>query len=841
MTLGDTMAASNAQCGTHSSLTQVSDEADSFRPERTPLAQAISAALIAGVASGPLLAQELVLEEIIVTATKRAESVMDVPLAITAMSGDFIREVNLDDIKDLIAFTPGISGNTKDSFMDFVSVRGIRTIDYGNGGDPSIGIFKNGLYQGRTGSGVVSLFDIERAEILRGPQGFMFGRNSVNGAMNIITNKPNLEETEGFVDLDVGERGVAVFEGAVSVPTSDTFAVRLSGYYSEEDGYVKNLQGGPDLIAHEKTGVRLSGRRQTDDVLMDFFVEYEDRDQTGTVYRATGEGDSFNVVLTRMNGGVPVAVPGNGTDVNVDNSLGSTDGGGIFSMGLQIDYDTGHGTFTSITGFKDHDYQYIEDYDATPITLFNYGQDQTGDYFEQEFRFTSDSEGPLSWYAGASYYHENIDTTFLGQQSEDAYCAAYWYSTSAFYGADLTCYNTFYYYNYLDAYYGNTFYADTYLIPYFGSTTFVASPDGLINDRNRTIGKFSGYSGYVDLSYDFSDSFDMSFGVRYSLDNKDFSQESLEDPGGADLSSAYKVQTGFRTLNGPLTDKKQWSDTTYRVVANWHPNDSSLWFASITTGYKPGGFGSFSITQTGTPAEYSQYVAVPGDKPDPFEPETVTSYDIGYKGTLMGGRTQLSVNAFVYDYKDMQALFTVGAKVVVDNVGQVDGKGVEVDIHTALTDNFTLRLGGSWVDTEATGIQVFCGEGERITGDPNACEGNSIPYAPEYTAFAVLNASFPAGNGEIFGNLAWTWEDDRRGDWPDPSIVFQNIPGINQTDLLVGYRKDNWRIAAYVENVFDSVWYDANYEDSDPEDPYVQHHFGPARPLTAGVRFGMSF
>ena len=834
------MAAKKAQLGMNSKLNSSPDEADFCKPTRTVLGQAISIALIVGVTSSPVVAQDLALEEIIVTATKRSESVMEVPLAITAMSGEFILEAKLDDIKDLIAYTPGITGNSKDSFMDFVSVRGIRTIDFGNGGDPSISIFKNGLYQGRTGSAVTSLYDVERAEVLRGPQGFMFGRNSVSGAMNIITAKPNLERTEGYVDLDVGERGHAVVEGAISFATSDTFALRLSGYHSEEDGYLKNLQGGPDLISHDKTAFRLSALHQTGNVTTNFFVEYEDREQTGTVYRATGEGDSFNVVATRMNGGVPIAISDDPLVVNVDNSLGSTDGGGIFSLGLQIDVDTGFGTFTSLTGFKDHDYHYIEDYDALPITLFNYGQNQEGDYFEQEFRLTSDSDGPLSWYAGVSYYQENIDTTFLGQQSEDAYCAAYWYYANEYYGAALTCENMFAYYNYYDYYNGDTFYADTYLIPYFGSTTWTGSPDGLINDRNRIVGKYSGYSAYVDLSYAFNDSFDMSFGLRYNYDEKEFSQESLADPAG-DISLAYHVQTGFRSVNGPVTDKRDWSDTTYRIVANWHPSDSTLLFASVTTGYKPGGFGSFTITQTGIPAEYGLYLAVPGDKPTSFEPEFVTSFDLGYKGTLMDGRMQLSVNAFFYDYKDLQAIYYDGPRVIVDNIGQMDGTGLEVDLNVALSDNFTLRVGGSWFDSEAVDIQPFCSEGERVTGDVNVCEGNSIPWAPEYAAFAVLKATFPAGNGEIFGNLGWTWEDDRRGDWPDPSVVFQNIPGINQTDIMVGYRKDNWRVSAYVQNVFENTWSDANYEDSDPADPYVQHLFGPSRPRTMGVRFGYRF
>ncbi len=828
------MAADQSLDAFHTNLTHSA----AVRPEKKAIAQAVSFALVAGAATAPLQAQQL--EEIVVTATKRAESVMDVPLAITAMSGEFLREVNLDDVKDLIAFTPGITGNTKDSFMDFVSVRGIRTIDYGNGGDPSISIFKNGLYQGRTGSGVVSLYDLERAEILRGPQGFMFGRNSVSGAMNIITAKPNVEESEGYVELDVGERGHAVVEGAVNFPLSDNFALRLSGYHSEEDGYVKNVQGGPDLIAHDKDAFRASLRYQTDTVTTDFFAEFEDRNQTGTVYRATGKGDSYNVVGTRLNGRVPIPYDPDPLTVNVDNTLGSYDRGEIFAAGLQIDVDTSIGTFTSLTGFKDHDYQYAEDYDALPIVLFDYGQDQTGDYFEQEFRLTSDSDGPLSWYAGASYYKENIDTTFTGVQAEDAYCAAYWYYGAYSFGIPYTCESTFYYYNYYDAYYGQTYYCDYYLDYYFGSCTWSSSPDGLIHDSNRIIGKYQGYSAYVDLSYAFSDKFDMSFGVRYSWDEKDFSQEALDDPGDSILS--HHVQTGFKTPNGPVRDKQNWSDTTYRIVANWHTNDVSVIFASLTTGYKPGGFGSFAITQTNPNSipVFGEYIAGPDDKPVSFDPETVTSFDLGYKTTI-NNRTQLSLNAFVYDYQDLQAIYFDGPRVIVDNVGQVDGMGLEFDINAALTDNLNLRVGGSWFDSEATDIQVFCDQGERITGDPDVCEGNSIPWAPEYTAFAVLKASFPVGNGEVFGNVAWTWEDDRRGDWPAPSVGFQKISGINQTDIMFGYRTESWRVSAYVENVFDDVWYDANYADADPAAPYVQHEFGPARPLTAGVRFGVNF
>ncbi|MDZ7645653.1 MAG: TonB-dependent receptor [Woeseiaceae bacterium] len=338
-----------------------------------------------------------------------------------------------------------------------------------------------------------------------------------------------------------------------------------------------------------------------------------------------------------------------------------------------------------------------------------------------------------------------------GQQAEDAYCAGYWYYSGA-----QSCQEVFDYYNYLDSYYGQTFYCDYYLSYYFGTCTWNSSPDGLINDRNRIIGKYRGYSAYVDLSYEFSNSFDVSFGVRYSYDEKDFSQEVLPDPGNSLL--AYKVQTGFSTPNGPLRDKQDWDDITWRAVANWRPDDSNLIFGSITTGYKPGGFGSFNIEGRGGPGctlPFGLCVADNStDRPGDFGPETVTSYEVGYKGRLMDGRTQLGVNAFLYDYEDLQAIFNVGPRVVVDNVGQVDGRGVEIDVNSALTDNINLHVGGSWFDSEATNVQAFCGNGEILTGDIDACEGNSIPWAPEWTAFAVLNTNWPVGDGnEFFGTL----------------------------------------------------------------------------------------
>lgn len=805
---------------------------------RSLIAQAVSVAVLAGAGAGARAQQ---LEEVIVTATKRAESVMDVPISITAMSGNEIRKINLNDVKDLISFTPGISGNSKDSFLDFVSVRGIRTIDFGNGGDPSISMFKNGLYQGRTGAGVSNLYDVERSEVLRGPQGFLFARNSVAGGINVITAKPSLDQVEGFAEVDAGERGVFVFEGAVNVPINDNLAVRVAAFHSEEDGYVENLAGGDDLIDHDNNSLRITTRYQSDRVTADLILEYDEREQFGTVYRATGQGPAFNVAARRINGGEPIAFSSDARTVNNDNSLQPRDDTTALSAGFLLDVDLGFATFTSLTGYKDHEYDYVEDYDGLPLTIFNYGQDQEGTYFEQELRLTSNSDGPLDWYAGLSYYNEDIDTDFLGQQSEDAYCLGYWYAT---------CADLFDFYN--NEYYGGAY---AYLLDYyFGTYQWTPSSSGLANDLNRIAGKFQGYSAYVDLKYALTDTLEANVGLRYNYDEKEFSQLDLPGPDGSILNN--KVQTGYITPEGPITDKQDWDAITWRAILNWRPNDDTLIFASVATGYKPGGFDSFVVEGPATACVYAdaRCAAIPGqDSLGDYDEESVISYEIGYKARLLEGRSQLSLTSFFYQYEDLQARRPdplAPQRSITDNAGEIDGWGAEAEFSIALTDYLSARFGGAWFDSEAREIQPFCDVGETLTGSADACEGNSIPWAPEFTAFAVIDGALPLAGGEAFGVLSWTWEEEIRGDWPGKEIIYQEIPMVNQADLQLGYRKDNWSVLAYVENIMDQNWFDGAYADGDvipASSPdygpflYPQHTFGPARPRTAGMRFSYTF
>ncbi|MGB5631082.1 MAG: TonB-dependent receptor [Woeseiaceae bacterium] len=776
------------------------------RPQRTALAMAVSTAICASALANSALAQEI--EEITVTATKRAESVQDVPLAITAVSGTFIQAVNLDDVKDLISFTPGITGNSQDSFIDAVSVRGIRTQDFGVGGDPSAAIFKNELYEGRNGSAVTSMYDIDRAEILRGPQGFLFGRNSIGGAISVHTRKADLDAgMSGYAELDVGERGRLTFEGALNVPVSESFAMRFAGYTSQEDGFVYNVYDGRDLIAHDKQALRWSTMFESDRLAIDTMVEYETREQSGSVYRAIAQGDYWDTLYDVF--GDAIVPGGTERDADSDQTLGDNDNADILTVGVRIDYDFDSFTLTSNTGYKDHDYFYTEDYDGTPLAINGYQQDQQGDYIQEELRLTSNTDGPLSWYAGLSYYKENIDTVFTMSGAEDAFC------------------------NYYGNYYypGNGISDCESLYAYYGSP-WSPSSDGMLTEPGRVIGEFTGWAAYLDLSYAFTDSFDVSIGVRYTDDKKDFSLDVPQPESQYAPIFAY----GF-TTDGPIQSSDSWQDTQMRLIGRWHFGDNSMVFASYTEGFKSGGFGSFALVDGNgdlVPCCTTDVDQASGARSRGFEPETVDSYELGYKSTILDGHADINLSGFMYNYEDLQISFfdaNTGANTV-ENIGEVDGLGLEGSMTAQFNDNWNLYLALSYLDTEATGLQAVC------DGDTeDSCEGSALFWAPEWSGAAVLNANFPVGGGEITGSLEAFYEGERGGGWgayPETMIDPNTIMA-----LRVGYASDNnWAITGYVENLTDEFTYDGMNNNGGI---LPSHFFGHRMPRTAGSRFNYTW
>jgi iron complex outermembrane receptor protein len=805
---------------------------------KTLLARSISATILTSVA-GTGAAQDI--EEITVTATKREESIRDVPLAITALSGDFVRDVNLDDVKDLVTFTPGVSGNSTDGFIDGISVRGVRTQDFGVGGDPSAAFFKNNLYEGRNGAVVTSLFDIERAEILRGPQGFLFGRNAIGGAFSVHTRRPTLDGlADGYIEVDIGQEGMIDYESATNIGFGDEFALRIAGYLSTADGYVKNSFDGQEYLGHDKAAVRLTGLFVRDALEVVGTVEYEDMDRDGSAYRVDLRSPrlaKYEAALGEVN------MPSDPRGINSDLFGGSADDAQIMTLGLHVDYELDNMSLSWSTGYKDHDYLYSEDYDGTPRTAGLYRQDQTGDYLQSELRLTSTNDGPLSWYAGVSMYEENIDYHVTSAVEEEVVCNYYsYYYTQAFYeeyygypnsGIRMTCNE---YFDYIQ-YYWDTYYPD------YGITVgpFVPTANGMMTEDTFVTGKYTGWAAYADLSYAINEAWDVSLGVRYTYDKKRFTRATPKP----DSTLLSYFLPGF--MNEPITNSNDWDDTTARLVVRYSPSDRHTMFASYTEGYKSGGFGTFSIQDAATGDPVFQWFGE-GDQ-DPltgadgiviaqFRPEDVKNYEIGWKG--IAGDVAFDVTAFMYDYTDLQVnYFDQGEKV--DNVGQVDGVGVEGSIQWAMNEHWDLVLAAGWLDTEAYELQQVCdgaaGPDGLPDGDPNGCEGNSLYWAPEFMGSMVLKADYPVKDGRVVANLEGFWESERGGGYSD--LPWQTLSAYQEWSLRIGYESNgNWSVMGYVENLTDELNY-AGLQYNEGITP--EWLVGPNRSRRAGIRFGYYF
>lgn len=772
-----------------------------IKKSKTVLKGCVSLAAISTVMGADIA---LAADEILVTATKREESIQDVPLAMSAFDAKFVERANLRDLKSLIKFTPGFSGATPDSFLDFVNVRGIQTNDYGNGGDPSVGFFKNGLYQGRTGSANSTMYDMERAEVLRGPQGFLYGRSSVSGAVSVHTAKPEIGVTNGYVNVGVGERGVFNVESAINLPVSDNAALRLAMISSEEDGWVKNtaIPDQEDHNGHDTQAARASFGMQGENWNATFIAEYENRDQSGTLYRAV-EGFASDKLVSMFGADI---MPGPDLrTIHADMTWGAIDQAEIWAYSAEINVDLGFANLTSLTGYKDHEYRYTEDYDGMTILFYDYWQDQAGDYFEQEFRLVSQTEGALSWYAGVSYFKENLETEFGNRDSEDVLCSAYY---GYYYGMD-NCFDLYAYWYY--------------------AGYFPTNPGGVLQEGNDLLGEYSGWSAYVDLTYQVNERLDIGLGVRFTENTKDLRLNifPVDSPLGPWYTYGY-ITDGFEG------SEESWDDITPRLIARYRPTDDMMVYGAITKGWKSGGNNSFGLDLgTGGPEGDGLdadgiTVLSDGVSSNDYQPEEVWSYEVGAKGSAADGRVQYDVAFYMYNYTDLQlGYFDKGAKIA--NVGEVDAYGFEGTIQAAVSDNFDIMLSAAFNENEISDAEFI---------EPGS-DGNRLPGTPEWMYSGMVTFHTPVGDsGEFNASLDFSIQTESYSN----GLANQEeavLDGWTDMSFRVGYEDDaGWSILAYVENLTDEVYFYGGYEG---DDIFPAVHFGVSRPRTYGVVFTKSF
>ena len=366
------------------------------------LASAYAAPVSAQDAQGPV-----VLEEIVVLATKREQTLQEVPVAVSVVSAETIDQAQVRDIKDLQSLVPSLrvnqlqtSGNT-----NFV-IRGFGNGANNAGIEPSVGVFVDGVYRSRGAAALNDLPKLQRVEVLRGPQSTLFGKNASAGVVNVVTAKPDLNGFSGSTTLTLGDDDMVVVKGDITGPLSDTVAFSLNGSINQRDGYFENLQDGELLNEWDRWNVRGQLLIQPNDQLeLRLIADTEEFDEACCGVANLLDGPTGAAI--RGIGGNLVPNDGfayeNFYDFNPENEIESS------GISLQVDYDWDTVTLTSITAFRTLDRFENADIDFTSAPILEENTNDTAiDTFTQELRLTSSGDGNLDWLAGFFYFDEEV-------------------------------------------------------------------------------------------------------------------------------------------------------------------------------------------------------------------------------------------------------------------------------------------------------------------------------------------------------------------------------------------------------------------------------------------------
>ncbi len=736
------------------------------------------AAAIAALVSNPLGAQ--VLEEVVVTAQKREQSLQDVGISVSAFTGDQIRQLGYTSAQEVTALAPGVSTIQPNGPANYaVAIRGVAQNDFISNQESPVSIYIDDVYLSQMSSAGFMLFDMERVEILRGPQGTLYGRNATGGLVHYVSKKPTAE-LDGYAQLTGGEYGQVKFQGAAGGALTDRVLGRISVATHHNDGYIDNRVLGDDINnANDYAGrVQLlfelsdnleflfNGRGSISQIRTGFFENV-----TASFDPVTGNG--FNTP------GVPNAFNGysdNDGDVFAGdyNYFGFQD---IETWGFSGTFDwtvNDRITVKSITDFQTVKRDYMEDSDASPFSDFNFFQVTDAEQFSQELRILGD-EGDWRWLAGFFYLDIEVNDA-NGAQTP----LLTTFSNPLFFlpGPGLP---------------GPLLDAPT------GAFGTVAEGDGtfLGNDNPYTT-ETTSWSIFGQAEYDFTPQWTGIAGFRWIEEEKDhhFDNNFVDfQPGTKWRNGNPNVVANLGTYDGKY-DEGLWSA---KVELDWKPNDDWLLYASWNRGVKGGGFNA--------PLDVTDYFGIFGpvgglipltDANMKFKEETLDAYEGGFKVSLFNGLARLNGSGYYYDYQDYQAFQIIGLTTFIFNA-DAETYGFELEFQASPIDGLDFLAGVGYVDVTIEDVDLD-GSG------PGAAQDTKPVQSPKWNVNGLLRYQWPFWEG----NLAI------QGDFQYRSEHFFSLtraPASTEDGYVIGNARlsyttqdETWEAAVFVNNIADEEY-----------------------------------
>lgn len=647
---------------------------------------AIAAMIVPSIAS----AQD---DEIYVTATKRAEKLSEVPIAISVFGDQDVDQTGIRELSELAEYIPNVQISGHTDFRSVVTIRGVGSSSRNIGFDSRVGVYLDGVYLGQSPSVNQELLDLERVEVLRGPQGMLFGKNTVAGAISLITKKP-ADEFSARVTADIGNLDYREFKGIVNIPLAENVAAKLSVSKTDRDGYIDNITTGNDLNTKDVLAYRGQLRITPSEKLeLNFSFDGLEADNRILV----GEP------LSDMLGIFPVQVAPEPRTVAFD--FDPSEDRSLYGGSADVEYKFDNGfVLKSITGYRNTDatYRNVTDYSPVSVIFIDYT-----DKFEQtteELQLISPGGERLNYMFGLYYYNQDADTVrdvTLGSDFHEAFIAPF----VAPVVAPLLM---------LDP---NNLTPD--------QLALIASVAGFGPEGskvfNRGTVKTESFAGYFNGSYELSDRWKLGFGGRYSVENKDVNW--LLD--GRNSGSFNIGSTNYDPMVGgnpsPLINDRTDKFFSPAISLSYQFENGTNVYGKYSSGYKSGGFN----------LDYINADELAANSGLEFDKETVDSYEIGAKGTLFDGRMSLNLAAFIANYDNYQVNQFVDlgggrTSIRITNAASVETKGVEAEFKFDATENLNIYGSAGYLDAT---FDSFVGGG---AGGADA-SGNRLVNAPEFT------------------------------------------------------------------------------------------------------------
>lgn len=693
------------------------------------------------------------IEVIMVTAQKRVQRIIDVPTSITAVDSKAISNSNSQQIADIQDLVPNLNIEEINSFNNAVSIRGVGSNSRNISFDTRVGVYLDGVYLGQSPGLNQDLMDIERIEVLRGPQGSLFGKNTVAGAINILTKKPH-DEFEGKVKARIGNYNAQQFSGFVNAPLSDDIALKVSASSMIRDGFVNNVY--PDAKGDVGNRDSLNYRAQ---LLVESF---DNLSLTLTVDGATAEETPlFGEHSTNFLGMGPVEAGGAPKRTTYNDFL-ATEERDISGVAAEIIYDFSDGSsFKSITAQRKTELEFLIDLDYSSLDLFKLHYDDEYDQFTQEFQYTSNTGGPFEYIVGLYYYQQDSKS-----------------DRSAIAGADVIPVSD------------QTFLAGS--LAQFGLSTFVGTPFEFLypSDEINHIGTVDteSYAIFSNMTYRFSDDWELGIGLRWGRESKK-----------ADWSSDGSTSGFFGLATASLVDEKSGSDFLPSISLNYDVNKNMVAYARIATGSKSGGFNLDFVTD-------EQLGSMDFDK------ETSINYEIGLKGYNEDYTFRYSLALFSTDFDDYQQsqFIDIGDSrtvIAITNAATAKTNGVEIELAYDVNDNFTVGFSAGILDA-TFGDNVLVGT--KVSPDVS---GNRLPGSSEIQSSLTLDYTREFNDGNWFAHADISYSGDvyttpnnvktaalMTGD----SVTFGYLPSHTAINARLGVEFETWTASIWARNLADS-------------------------------------